>query len=155
VGEGDRRALPRPGGGAGGGSRLRSALSARRDAREHARAEAVLPRNWCCHRATVEAAGSGAKCDRSQSPDRAGWRESERGARFGSRAETREGRDLRRPGRQAEIRESDPRMSEPRYEVYAIKYAHHARRASENFLEGLSADEHDGPMPLDYFVWLV
>ena len=46
-------------------------------------------------------------------------------------------------------------MSEPRYEVYAIKYAHHARRASENFLEGLSADEHDGPMPLDYFVWLV
>ncbi|HJY75716.1 MAG TPA: N-acyl homoserine lactonase family protein [Burkholderiales bacterium] len=46
-------------------------------------------------------------------------------------------------------------MSEPQYEVYAIKYAHHARRASENFLEGLSADEHDGPMPLDYFVWLV
>ena len=46
-------------------------------------------------------------------------------------------------------------MSDARYEVYAIKYAHHARRASENFLEGLSADEHDGPMPLDYFVWLV
>ena len=43
-------------------------------------------------------------------------------------------------------------MSEPRYEVYAIKYAHHARRASENFIGG---DPHDGPMPLDYFVWLV
>jgi glyoxylase-like metal-dependent hydrolase (beta-lactamase superfamily II) len=38
------------------------------------------------------------------------------------------------------------------YEVYAIKYAHHKRRASENFLGG---DPHDGPMPLDYFVWLV
>ena len=43
-------------------------------------------------------------------------------------------------------------MSEPRYEVYAVKYAHHERRASENFLGG---DPHDGPMPLDYFVWLV
>jgi glyoxylase-like metal-dependent hydrolase (beta-lactamase superfamily II) len=41
------------------------------------------------------------------------------------------------------------------YEVYAIKYAHHARRAAENFLGGLQRDEHDGPMPLDYFVWLV
>jgi len=38
------------------------------------------------------------------------------------------------------------------YEVYAIKYAQHARRAAENFIGG---DPHDGPMPLDYFVWLV
>ena len=38
------------------------------------------------------------------------------------------------------------------YEVYALKYAHHARRAAENFIGG---DPHDGPMPLDYFVWLV
>jgi hypothetical protein len=38
------------------------------------------------------------------------------------------------------------------YEVYAVKYAHHARRASGNFIGG---DPHDGPMPLDYFVWLV
>lgn len=38
------------------------------------------------------------------------------------------------------------------YEVYAIKYAHHQRRAGENFIGG---DPHDGPMPLDYFVWLV
>jgi glyoxylase-like metal-dependent hydrolase (beta-lactamase superfamily II) len=38
--------------------------------------------------------------------------------------------------------------------VYAIKYAHHARRRAENFLGGLPRDEHDGPMPLDYFVWL-
>ena len=42
-------------------------------------------------------------------------------------------------------------MSAP-YEVYAVKYAHHARRASENFIGG---DPHDGPMPLDYFVWLL
>jgi glyoxylase-like metal-dependent hydrolase (beta-lactamase superfamily II) len=42
------------------------------------------------------------------------------------------------------------------YEVYAIKYAHHPRRASENFIGGpLGGDAHDGPMPLDYFVWLV
>ena len=43
-------------------------------------------------------------------------------------------------------------MSTPQYEVYAIKYAHHERRASENFIGG---DPHDAPMPLDYFVWLV
>jgi glyoxylase-like metal-dependent hydrolase (beta-lactamase superfamily II) len=44
----------------------------------------------------------------------------------------------------------------PQYEVYALKYAHHARRASENFIGGVGGgDAHDGPMPLDYFVWLV
>jgi len=46
-------------------------------------------------------------------------------------------------------------MSLPHYEVYAIKYAHHARRKSENFIGGVPHDEHDGPMPLDYFVWLI
>jgi glyoxylase-like metal-dependent hydrolase (beta-lactamase superfamily II) len=43
-------------------------------------------------------------------------------------------------------------VSSPQYEVYAIKYAHHERRASENFIGG---DPHDGPMPLDFFVWLI
>ena len=43
-------------------------------------------------------------------------------------------------------------MATPVYEVYAVKYAHHERRSSENFLGG---DAHDVPMPLDYFVWLV
>jgi glyoxylase-like metal-dependent hydrolase (beta-lactamase superfamily II) len=38
------------------------------------------------------------------------------------------------------------------YEVYAIKYARHERRASANFLLG---DPHDGPMPIDYFVWAI
>ena len=44
-------------------------------------------------------------------------------------------------------------MSTPEpYELYAIRYAHHDRRASENFIGG---DPHDGPMPLDYFVWAI
>ena len=38
------------------------------------------------------------------------------------------------------------------YEIYAIKYAHLERNAAANFLGG---DPHDGPMPLDYFVWAV
>jgi len=36
------------------------------------------------------------------------------------------------------------------YEVFAIRYAHLERTARHNFLGG---DEHDGPMPLDYYVW--
>jgi glyoxylase-like metal-dependent hydrolase (beta-lactamase superfamily II) len=43
-------------------------------------------------------------------------------------------------------------VAEPTYEIYAVRYAHHARRASENFIGG---DPHDGPMPLDYFVWVI
>ena len=38
------------------------------------------------------------------------------------------------------------------YEVYAVRYAHHPRKANENFLGG---DEHDGPMPIDFFVWAI
>jgi glyoxylase-like metal-dependent hydrolase (beta-lactamase superfamily II) len=38
------------------------------------------------------------------------------------------------------------------YKIYAIKYAHHDRTARENFIGG---DIHDGPMPIDYFVWVV
>jgi glyoxylase-like metal-dependent hydrolase (beta-lactamase superfamily II) len=38
------------------------------------------------------------------------------------------------------------------FRVYAIKYAHHDRLSSANFIGG---DSHDVPMPLDYFVWLV
>lgn len=40
----------------------------------------------------------------------------------------------------------------PTYEAYAIKYADHARTASANFIGG---DAHDGPMPMDYFVWVL
>lgn len=38
------------------------------------------------------------------------------------------------------------------YRVYAIKYAHHQRSSSANFIGG---DSHDVPMPLDYFVWAI
>ncbi len=37
------------------------------------------------------------------------------------------------------------------YELFAVKYATHARKARENFV---FQDIHDGPMPLDYFVWV-
>jgi glyoxylase-like metal-dependent hydrolase (beta-lactamase superfamily II) len=39
-----------------------------------------------------------------------------------------------------------------KYKVFAIKYAHHTRRATDNFLGG---DSHDVAMPMDYFVWAV
>jgi len=41
-------------------------------------------------------------------------------------------------------------MSE--YEVYAIKYGAMDRQRSDNFI---ARDVHDGPMPLDFFVWVV
>jgi len=40
----------------------------------------------------------------------------------------------------------------PTYEIHAIRYARHDRRAGDNFLGG---DPHDAPMPIDYFVWAV
>jgi glyoxylase-like metal-dependent hydrolase (beta-lactamase superfamily II) len=36
------------------------------------------------------------------------------------------------------------------YEVYAIRYGHHERRAADNYVGG---DPHDRSEPLDYFVW--
>ena len=36
--------------------------------------------------------------------------------------------------------------------VYAVKYAEQVGRRAEHFLGG---DPHDGPMPMDYFVWAV
>jgi glyoxylase-like metal-dependent hydrolase (beta-lactamase superfamily II) len=38
------------------------------------------------------------------------------------------------------------------WEAYAVRYAWHHRTARDNFLGG---DPHDGPMPMDYFVWAV
>ena len=37
------------------------------------------------------------------------------------------------------------------FELFALKYAEHQRSARENFV---FQDIHDGPMPLDYFVWV-
>lgn len=41
---------------------------------------------------------------------------------------------------------------DPQYEIYAIRYAATDRQRSANFIGG---DDHDGPMPLDYYVWLI
>lgn len=43
-------------------------------------------------------------------------------------------------------------MSGDTHEVYAIRYAHHDRKASENYLHG---DPHDVLQPLAYFVWAI
>lgn len=41
----------------------------------------------------------------------------------------------------------------PQYEVYAVRYAQTLnRRRRENFI---AHDPHDGPMPMDYFVWVI
>jgi glyoxylase-like metal-dependent hydrolase (beta-lactamase superfamily II) len=40
----------------------------------------------------------------------------------------------------------------PQYEVYAIRYATRDGRRRDNFIGG---DPHDGPMPMDYFVWVL
>jgi glyoxylase-like metal-dependent hydrolase (beta-lactamase superfamily II) len=40
----------------------------------------------------------------------------------------------------------------PAYEVYAIRYSHLARQRSENLVP---RDPHDGPMPMDFYVWLL
>jgi hypothetical protein len=38
----------------------------------------------------------------------------------------------------------------PEYELYAIRYAERDARRRDHFIGG---DPHDGPMPMDYFVW--
>lgn len=39
------------------------------------------------------------------------------------------------------------------FEVYAVRYGHHAtRRADENFI---TSDDHQSLMPMDFFVWLI
>ncbi|AZW16197.1 N-acyl homoserine lactonase family protein [Bordetella hinzii] len=44
-------------------------------------------------------------------------------------------------------------MMLPNYEVYALRYATVDRRRRENFIT--PPDPHDGPMPMDYYVWLL
>ena len=41
-------------------------------------------------------------------------------------------------------------MSDDIHEIFAVKYAHHPRKAAENFIGG---DPHDVLQPLDYFVY--
>lgn len=40
----------------------------------------------------------------------------------------------------------------PHHRIHAIRYARHDRPAAENFLGGT---DHQTPMPLDYYVWLI
>lgn len=40
----------------------------------------------------------------------------------------------------------------PRYEVFAIRYAMREANRSDHFIGG---DPHDGPMPMDYYLWLI
>ncbi len=42
-------------------------------------------------------------------------------------------------------------IAEPEYELYAIRYATREARRSDHFIGG---DPHDGPMAMDYFVWV-
>ena len=42
-------------------------------------------------------------------------------------------------------------QSLPEYELYAIRYAHLAARRKDLFAHG---DPHDGPMDVDYFIWV-
>jgi glyoxylase-like metal-dependent hydrolase (beta-lactamase superfamily II) len=44
-------------------------------------------------------------------------------------------------------------MPTPRYEVFALRYAHLAERTQGSNL--IFPDDHAAPMPLDYFVWVV
>ena len=44
------------------------------------------------------------------------------------------------------------KQATPEYEVYAIKYAWRDSTRKQNFL---FADPHDGPMPIDYYVWAI
>ena len=43
-------------------------------------------------------------------------------------------------------------MSDDLHEIYAIRYGHHDRNASENFIGG---DPQDVLQPLDFYVWAI
>jgi glyoxylase-like metal-dependent hydrolase (beta-lactamase superfamily II) len=43
-------------------------------------------------------------------------------------------------------------MSDDIWEVFAVRYAEHQRKAAENYIGG---DPHDVLQPLDYFVWVI
>ena len=43
-------------------------------------------------------------------------------------------------------------MSDDVWEVFAVRYAEHQRKAADNYIGG---DPHDVLQPLDYFVWVI
>jgi glyoxylase-like metal-dependent hydrolase (beta-lactamase superfamily II) len=52
---------------------------------------------------------------------------------------------------QASTRNHDP-VDTPAYEIYALRYARLERCRNENLI---TYDPHNGPMPMDFFVWLL
>ena len=40
----------------------------------------------------------------------------------------------------------------PEYKIFALRYATRAARRADHFIGG---DPHDGPMPMDYFTWVI
>jgi glyoxylase-like metal-dependent hydrolase (beta-lactamase superfamily II) len=42
-------------------------------------------------------------------------------------------------------------MTDPDYELFALRYATREARRGDHFIGG---DPHDGPMPMDYFIWV-
>ena len=48
--------------------------------------------------------------------------------------------------------EREELVSDDTHEIYAIKYGRHERKKAENYIGG---DPHDGPEPIDYFVWAI
>jgi glyoxylase-like metal-dependent hydrolase (beta-lactamase superfamily II) len=47
-------------------------------------------------------------------------------------------------------------MGEPQYSVFALRYgSNQRRRRAENVIFRPSGDDHDGPMPMDFFVWAI
>ena len=107
------------------------------------------PRRRHPHRPAAQAGRAHAEHLRSAAHDRAGRREARRRARVRQGPQVPAGRTV---VVQVGKRKFARITHQVTYEVYALKYAHHARRAAENFIGG---DPHDGPMPLDYFVWLI
>jgi glyoxylase-like metal-dependent hydrolase (beta-lactamase superfamily II) len=43
-------------------------------------------------------------------------------------------------------------VSDDTHEVYAVRYGHHSRPASANYIDG---DPHNGLEPLDFFIWAI
>jgi hypothetical protein len=47
-------------------------------------------------------------------------------------------------------------VSEPAYEVYALRYgSNERRRRAENVIWTAPEDTHDAPMPMDFSVWVL
>src|SRR5271165_39133 len=47
-------------------------------------------------------------------------------------------------------------MAEPHYRVFALRYgSNQRRRRAENIIFRGPGDDHDAPMPMDFFVWAI